>query len=313
MIRSPRVIAVLVLLAVVTTACSSTSDERAGSEPSDGGRAPNSVPVVLATTSIWAEVVDAATCRRLVKVETLVPLGVSAHEFEPSLRDRGRMEDADLVVANGLGLEQGFDRTLDAAASSGARLLRIGEQAVDLLPGVVAETPDPHVWLDPIRVASTLPALEVQLVLAGVDATVLRGCVDAYRIELEALDAEVAATLAVVPAGSRKLVTNHDALAYFADRYQFELIGSILPANLPLARAKSAEMVALIDLARSEGINTVFTEPTIASDDAATLARSVGADLVPLLVESLGVGPDSVATYPDMIRLNAARIADALG
>ena len=150
--------------------------------------------------------------------------------------------------------------------------------------------------------------------LVGVDATVLRGCVDTYRLELEALDTEVAATLAAVPAGSRKLITNHDALAYFADRYGFELIGSILPANLPLARAKSAEMAALIDLARDQGIDTVFTEPTISSDDAATLARSVGAELVPLLVESLGAyGADSVATYPDMIRLNAARIADALG
>jgi len=309
MIRRQRMTAVLLLVAMAASACSSANDAT-----SDDGGESDGRPVVMATTSIWADVVDAATCRRLVDVETLVPPGVAAHEFEPSLRDRGRLEDADLVVANGLGLEQGFDRTLDAAAFSGGRLLRIGEQAANLLSGAAGGRPDPHVWLDPIRVASTLPALEVQLVLVGVDATVLRGCVDAYRLELEALDTEVAATLAAVPADSRKLITNHDALAYFADRYGFELIGSILPANLPLARAKSAEMVALIDLARDQGIDTVFTEPTISSDDAATLARSVGAGLVPLLVESLGAdGADSVATYPDMIRLNAARIADALG
>jgi len=266
----------------------------------------------MATSSIWADIVSSATCDELVEVKTLVPPGLSAHEFEPSLRDRGALEDADLIVANGLGIEQGFDRTLEASASAGSGLFRIGEAATGLITDTDGN-PDPHVWLDPSRVASTLPALEAALLTSGVAADPLGECISAYAGELADLDSEVASTLSVVPVGNRKLITNHDALAYFADRYDFEVVGSILPSNLPLAEAQSAGIAALIDRAVADGIDTVFTELTVASGDAATVARAAGAQLVPLLVESLGSGEGAAATYPDMLRSNAVRIADALG
>ncbi len=296
--------AILLTLATVVSACSSASVSAAR-----GGQR----PVVVATTSIWADIVSGATCNDLVDVEVLVPSGLSAHEFEPSLRDRATLEDADLIVANGLGIEQGFDRTLDASVSSSTSLLRIGE-AVDALLRSDDGGIDPHVWLDPTRVASTLPALQESLLSIGVPAAPLGGCIESLATALMSLDSEVTSIMATVPDIRRRLITNHDALAYFADRYRFEVVGSILPSNLPLAQAQTSNIAALMETARAEGIDTVFTEPTIASDDAATVARSAGAKLVPLLVESLGT-PDGggTATYFDMIRSNARRIADALG
>jgi len=288
----------------VVSACSSAND----SAGPDGGR-----PIIVATTSVWADIISDATCGDLVTVQGLVPRGLSLHEFEPSLRDRATLEDADLIVANGLGIEHGFDRTLDASVSAHTTILRIGEAAEGLLPSDGGGT-DPHVWLDPIRVASTLPALQDSLLALGVPSGPLGLCVDSFAAELDALDSEVASILAVVPDGRRKLITNHDALAYFADRYRFEVVGSILPSNVPLAQAQAADMAALIETAIAEGIDTVFTEPTIASGDAATVARSAGANLVSLQVESLGPSSDDgSATYFDMLRGNAHRIADALG
>jgi len=268
----------------------------------------------VATTSIWADIVADATCGELVTVKSLVPPGLSAHEFEPSLRDRAILEDSDLIVANGLGIEQGFERTLDASISDHTGLLRVGEAVEGLLPSDGVGT-DPHVWLDPMRVASTLPTLQKSLMALGVAPGPLGSCIESFTAELGALDSEVMSILEAVPSARRRLITNHDALAYFADRYQFEVVGSILPSNLPLAQAQAADIAALIDTAIADGIDTVFTEPTIASGDAATVARSAGAKLVPLQVESLGPGegePEGAATYFDMLRGNAHRIADAL-
>jgi len=304
MIRPWRPLAILLMWVAVVSACSPAND----SAGLDGGR-----PIVVATTSVWADIISDATCGDLVTVQGLVSPGLSLHEFEPSLRDRATLEDADLIVANGLGIERGFDRTLDASVSAHTALLRIGEVAEGLLRSDGGGT-DPHVWLDPTRVASTLPALQDSLLGLGVPSGPLSSCIDSFTAKLDALDAEMASILAVVPDARRRLITNHDALAYFADRYRFEVIGSILPSNVPLAQAQAADMAALIATAIAEGIDTVFTEPTIASSDAATVARSAGAKLVPLRVESLGPGNDAgSATYFDMLRGNALRIADALG
>lgn len=303
MLRAQRIAVILFVTATLGASCSSSAQS---SGPTAGRL------LVVATTSIWADVVSSATCNELVEVKTLVPPGLSAHEFEPSLRDRGELDGADLIVANGLGIEQGFDPTLDASSAAGARLFRIAETATGLITDADGN-PDPHVWLDPSRVASTLPALESALVESGVAAEPLSDCARDYAGELADLDSEVASILSRVPAEKRKLVTNHDALAYFADHYHFELVGSVLPSNLPLAEAQSADIASLIEKAKAAGIDTVFTEETVASGDAETVARAAGASLVPLLVESLGSGDGSVSTYPDLLRSNAIRIADALG
>ena len=303
MIRRRPFVAILLTLAAVASACSSGSGNT--------GRSAEQT-VAIATTSIWADIVSGATCGDLVTVQTLVPRGISAHEYEPSLRDRADLGGAGLLVANGLGLEQGFDRTLDASVSDLTSLLRIGEAVDGLLPSEGGF--DPHVWLDPTRVASALPALQRALVDAGVPLEPLASCVDSFTAELTALDSEVTSVLDTVPADRRRMITNHDALAYFADRYQFEVVGSILPSNLPLAQPQAADIAALIDTAIADGIDTVFTEPTVAAGDAATVARSAGAKLVPLWVESLGTGKgDGPASYFDMIRENANTVANALG
>ena len=234
------------------------------------GSADDDTPIVVATTSIWADIVDRIDCGDHFTVETLIPVGGDAHSFEPSIRDRQRLGDASLVVANGGGLEELLHDTLDAVAGEGVTVLEVfdhvttapldhadeDEHTEDSLEGDEhAEDSDehehsgddPHVWFDPTLVVEAAPAVGAELVAAGADAATTDRCVVEFTSEMEALDAELTEILSVVPSERRLLVTNHDALGYFARRYNFEILGSVIPGSSTLAEASPAELEQLAD------------------------------------------------------------------
>ena len=119
------------------------------------------VPIVVATTSIWADIVDRVDCADQFTVETLIPVGGDAHSFEPSMRDRQRLGDAALVVANGGGLEAQLEDTLDAVAGEGVTVLSLFDH--------VDAGEDPHLWFDPTVVADAAAVIAGELVAAGAD------------------------------------------------------------------------------------------------------------------------------------------------
>src|SRR5690606_12055858 len=117
-------------------------------------------------------------------------------------------------------------------------------------------------------------------------------------------------TLAVVPPERRKLVTNHDVLAYFADRYGFEVIGAVIPTTTTQSAASAAQIDRLAAIVAAEGVPAVFTDTSSPDDLAATLADEVGdVAVVELYSESLGEPGSGADTYAGMVRTNAARIA----
>ena len=169
-------------------------------------------------------------------------------------------------------------------------------------------------WFDPIRVADALPALSQALAThAGLDAGALDECVATYRSELIAVDDEVDGILAPLHPEDRLLVTNHDALGYFADRYGFQLIGTVIPSGSTLAEANPAGLQELVHLIEDTGVAAIFSETTHSSDDAEALGRAAGVKVLSLNTGSLGPPDGSAGTYIGFIRTNAQVIVEGLG
>ena len=398
--------AVLASAALTASACSGDSAPDAPEQAADAA-----APTIIATTGIWADVVANVACDGLADVQTIIPVGGDPHGYEPSLRDRERMENAVLVVANGLGLEEGLEDTLGAVEESGTPVFRFAD-SMDSIPFSVDDThahaedddhdhedeghdhdedeghdhededeahehdhdedeahehdhddhadheddhdedeaheddhdghadhehddhaeddahaeddphaghqhsgDDPHVWFDPHRVSEGLPALASVLTTeAGLDPAAVEACLTSYQAELEAVDAEVAAKVEQLPVENRKLVTNHEALGYYADRYGFEVIGTVIPTPASMAQASPAQLEALAEVIEHEGIKAIFAETLHSVDDIEALAARVGdVDVVTLYTGSLGPAGSGAETYVGFMRTNTDLIVDALG
>jgi zinc/manganese transport system substrate-binding protein len=280
---------------------------------------------VVATTSILGDIAAAVVGDDAV-VEVLTPLGADPHDYQPSSRQVATVNGADLVIATGLGLEEGLIDVLEAAEDDGVPVLWIGPQ-VDPLPfeghhdddhdddvdSEDHEGLDPHFWLDPERAAQAadLIATALETERAGSGWTDRAA---AYAAELAVLDAEIREALAVVPPESRRLVTNHDALGYFATRYDFEVVGVVIPGGSTLADPSSADLAALVATIEASGVGAIFAE-TIESDSLANAVASEvdrPIDIVELFTGSLGPPGSGAETLVEMLRTNATRIAEAL-
>jgi zinc/manganese transport system substrate-binding protein len=277
-----------------------------------GTTAEDERPLVVVTTTVLGDLVSRVAGGE-ARVEVLLPIGVDPHDYQPSARQIASLATADLVVANGLGLEQGLADAIAGAAADGVRVLEVAP-LVSPLPTPGGVTLDPHVWLDPVRMADA--AAIVATALADVDPAA--GFTDrgaAVAAELSATDAAIRDVLAGIPAERRLLVTNHEALQYFAARYGFTVIGVVVPGGSTLAEPSSAELAALVEVIRTHDVPVIFVETTSPSDLAAAVAAEVGTSVqvVALHTESLGEPGSPESSLAGMLVENAHRIAAALG
>lgn len=280
----------------------------------DSPRATSGPFEIVATTSIVGDIA-ANVAGDLAHVTVLIPWGTDAHEFEPSARQIAALGEADLVVAVGGGYERGLDDILgDGADGNGAATVELAT-TVPTRAGEGGE-PDPHVWTDPTRMAVAATAIGDALAAlprAADRADTIREQAHAYAAELEALDREIHDLLLPIPEARRVLVTNHDALGYFTERYDLRLAGVVIPSLSTLAEPSAADLATLADAVRDAGVTTIFTEITASSDFAATVATQAGdVDVVALYIESLGKPGGEADTYTAMMRTNARRIAAAM-
>jgi zinc/manganese transport system substrate-binding protein len=292
-----------VTIGLLATACGGDGVTDDGSAGADAG-----APAIVATTTIWADITSHVACGE--PVVSLVPAGADPHSYEPSLRDRELVAEAALVVANGAGLESTTEPLLDAAIDDGVDVVEVAPH-VDLLDGGEHEegehedgAGDPHVWQDPTRVAVALEVIASALSAAGYDT-----CEANYRDELLALDAEITDILAVVPSDDRLLVTSHDSLAYFADRYDFEIVGAVIPSTSTMADSSAGELAELAELVEERSVRALFTDAFESAGDAEALAGRIGIPVVALVTDAL---TDDAATYAALMRSNATTIAGAL-
>lgn len=322
-LKSSRVVAFAVAASLTAGAC---ADGAAG----DGDR-----PLVMVTTAILGDVVDELAGDD-IDVDVLMPRGADPHSFEASARQAARLRGADLVVANGLGLEE---RLLDALASArddGVPIVEIGP-LVDPLPigeggrghdeehgdeahedGDEADHEhegdfDPHVWMDPLRMEEAVAAIGSRLEELIPDVA-WDERVDRYRAEIRATHDSIDELVAAVPPERRKLVTDHDSLAYFAARYGFEVVGTVVPGTSTLGAPSAGDLARLAELVRAEGVPAIFVESTQATRLADALADEVGVEIevVTLFAGTLDEASAEAGTYLGMLVTDARRVAEAL-
>jgi zinc/manganese transport system substrate-binding protein len=258
---------------------------------------------IVATTGIAADL--AADLAPGAEVAQLVPDSASPHDFELSAEDRQTLEEADLVVAIGAGLESGVP--LDDVS---APVWELTANAGELLPFEEGGA-DPHVWMDPTRVAAALPSLVQALASAEPeDAGAYRRAAREYAAELRRLDRELRRTLSPIAPADRELVTSHDSLAYFADRYGFDVVATAFPASGPEGEASAARLVELADAVHEAGVAAVFAQQEDDPEALRLVAEETGVEIEEdLLIES----PGPAGTYGEMLRRDAELIAAALG
>ena len=271
-----------------------------GSDDDDGG---GDGPRVVATTGIVADIVQSVAGPEL-EVEQLIPDGSSPHDFQLSAQDRQVIAEADLVVANGANLEPGIP--LDDASA----LWQLTDHAGELLPFAEGGG-DPHVWMDPTRVAEAIPSLADALAdVEPENADAYRDRAGEYTDELRSLDRELQNRLSRVPAADRELVTSHDALAYFAEHFSFEVVATAFPASGAEAEPSASALDEVADAITERDVPAVFAGEEDDPEVLRQVAEEADVEVVDdLLIESTG----SAGTYEAMLEHDAGRIADALG
>lgn len=277
--------------------------------------APDHSPTVVATTTVLGAIAGPIATCGAGTYDVLMPAGADPHDFAPSSRQVAELVDAPLVVANGLGLEAGLADSLAAAQADGAHLLEIGP-AVDPQPlgDSTDGSLDPHVWFDMQRMATAAELIGAALA-ERTSEPAFADCGSQEAERIRAADTRVRAMLSSVPADSRVLVTDHDALGYLASAYGYRVAGTVVPSSTTLAEPSSADLAALAEQLRTEGVTTIFSnvaQPSALSDAVASEAGT-DVNVVPLYVESLGAPGSGADTYISMMESNAHSIAQSLG
>ena len=301
--RPVRALAASLCLALAVAALAACGSE-AGA---DSGR-----PRIVVTTTVLGAVVSDLAGEG-ADVTVLMPNGADPHEFQPSARDVQRIAEADLVVENGLHLEEGLEDALTQARSDGVRVFTATDHATLLAFGAgdaeeIAEhgPDDPHIWTSPVAmrevVAGLVPVLSGDL---GID---LGGRGGDLEQRLAALDREIRDELARIPAGGRTLVTGHESMGYFADRYGFELVGALIPSLSSQAQVSAGTLGALRAQIERRGVSAIFNEAGTPDGVADAIASETGARVVEIDTHAIP-GDGSYSTF---MRALAASVADGL-
>lgn len=349
--RPDSLVSAVLTALLLTTACATADGGTSTAEPE--GTADVGPRVVVTTTilgDVVSQVLDGAG-----QVDVLMAPGQDPHGFSPSAQQAGLLRGADLVVANGLQLEESLLDVLEDAEADGVEVLRVaehvdplafgethaeheehadegdhdadGETHADEDEGADAEDhagedghdhgpEDPHIWFDPIRMADG--ARVIAAAVAEVDDSqdddfwIDRGGDVAATIE--AMHEEVAGILDAVPSECRRLVTNHDALGYFAARYDFEVVATVLPGTSTEVDPSAREFAELADLLRETEVPAIFAENTTSTRLADALVAEVGRDIqvVSLFTDALAEPGSDADSYVGLLTTDAQLVADAL-
>ena len=337
-VRRCAVAVALLSFASLSVACSSDDTTTDADTPADAAGADDAavattttpavdLPDIVVTYSVLGAFVE-----RLVgdsaRVTVLIPDGQDPHDFEPSPRDIERINDADLVVANGLNLEEGLDDTLATASAAGIPIFFVADHVtvLDVVDvndhsahghnhaGAQTEhshgddghehSKDPHVWLSPATMLEALPAL--------VDATETALAIDlttdaeAFVAELAAVDAELEKVFGSL--SDCQLVTGHNELGYFAERYGCTVIAAILSSPSTTAEESAGNVEFVIDVIKTHGADAVFTSIGTNPAVAKQVADAAGAKLVEISTHYLG----NETSYINFIRTLGNTIATSL-
>ncbi len=290
------------ILTVLLSACSSPPN----SQTNNGLK-------VLAAETFLGDIAQNVAGERL-QIETLLPVTVDPHEFQPSPRDVIKIAECQVLIVNGLGYEAWLTKTLEG--NSDQRLVVTATEG--LTPRPDPSDPrsegDPHMWMNPLNVIRYVENIRDGLSEADpAGREVYRANADAYIAQLKELDGWVKTQVAQLPAQKRLLVTNHDALGYFAEAYGFKVLGAVIPSVTAQAAPSAQQMTGLIDAIRNSGAPAVFLDAGENQNLAKQIASESGAKVIAdLYVETLSGLHGPAPTYIDMIKHDVTEIVSAL-
>ncbi len=316
--------AILLMLISLLAACAPTAQGNTSSSPVSAAPTARKLQVV-ATTTLLADITrnvagDAAT------VTSLLPVGSDPHSFEPSPRDSQRIANADVLIENGVGLETWLEPMIQNSGTRARRVIasegltpredntHAGEAKSEADQGEHGHELDPHMWADVQNVIAYVTRIRDGLAAADpANAALYQANAARYTAQLQDLDAFIVQQAATLPAEKRRLVTNHETFGYFADRYGFELVGTVLPSVSAEAQPSAQDMARLVDAMKEAGGAAVFTEATTNPALATQLARDAGVRVVgDLYTDSLGAPGSNGDTYIKMMRYDIEQIVKAL-
>jgi zinc/manganese transport system substrate-binding protein len=250
---------------------------------------------IVVTYSILGSVVKALV-GDAIEVTVSVPNGLDPHEWEPSARDIEAINSAGLVVQNGLGLEGGMEKTLETAKNNGVKIftaadfitvrhVRPGEGVPTNDADQAAGAADPHLWMDPLAIKSIVQPLAAEL-NKDFNLDVSPKALDLDRL-LDDLDQKVAKIVTVIPQENRKLVTGHESMGYFAQRYNFKLVGVIIPSLSTQAEVSASDLAALRIAIEDNQVKAIFTELGTSPAIAKAIGDETGVKVVEISTHSL--------------------------
>lgn len=301
------------ILALLTGCQEESQEQSTDNQTSDG-----SIQIV-ATTSHAKDLLDQVG-GELIEVTGLMGPGVDPHEYEPTASDVEAMNQADAVVYNGLHLEAMFTDVFEQLDQSGTPTFVLAD-ALDSDDYLQADEDqmeyDPHIWFSVDNWSQV--AEEAANFLADLDpdnAQTYKENAETYQLELAELDTYIENELAQIPEESRYLITAHDAFQYFADDYDFEVVG-VQGLNTQ-TEAGTADISRLADLIVDKGIGAVFVESSVSTRNIEALieaAKAQGHDLDlggELYSDALGSAEEGTDTYIDMYKANIDTIVEGL-
>lgn len=290
-----RLAAIPFLLALVLTACGDSDESTAG---------PDRVTVV-ATTTQAADLVRSVGGDR-VEVERLLDPNTDPHDYEVRPGDVKRLTDAGVAIRSGGEVDEWLGEAIEASGTDAP--------VVDLADAVGRGEADPHWWQDPRNARLAVEAIERALTRvdpAGAEA--FKANAAAYVSKLERLDAAIAACWEGVAPAQRKLVTTHDALGSYADRYGLEVVGTVIPSRSTQGQPSAGETAELVETIRAQGVKAIFAESSVDPKVEAAIAREAGAKVGKALwADSLGPAGSDGATYLDSLASNTRGMVDGL-
>lgn len=274
---------------------------------------------VLAVESFLADITKQVSGNRVI-VDSLIPVGVDPHSFEPAPRDAQTIAQSKMIIINGGGMESWLPALLTNAgtnipiitASDGLtpRKLQPGENPA-LFQG---EPTDPHFWMNPLNAVQYVKNIRdglTQIDPAGKDSYASNA--DAYISQLTSLDQWITQQVDQITVSKRLLVTNHETFGYFADHYGFKIIGTIIPSFSTDASPSAQELAALETAIKATGVKTIFVEVGANPQLALQIAQDTGTNVnTTLYTHSLSTPNGPAPTYIDMLKYDVTTIVDSL-
>ena len=277
---------------------------------------------VLASTSFLADIAQNVAGDR-TQVQSLLPIGADPHAYQPAPADVAKIAKSTVLIVNGVEYEHFIESLLENAggerlvieATAGLTPLQMEEHADEAESGDSHghEAGDPHMWLDPNLVITYVENIRDGLSKADpAGAETYAANAEAYITQLKELDAFITEQVETIPADRRLLVTNHEAMGYFATRYGFSIVDSILPSFSSEASASAQEIAAAVDAVKNSGAPAIFLGEVENADLANQIASETGVKVVDgLYLESLTDGGPA-STYIEMMKNNVIQIVNAL-